>query len=149
MIKEKYTFKQFQKRCPEIIDNYFEEKGGKYAEDADLKTLMSWFKLTWPHHSLSIAHPVNEVRGDHAGYGRDCQQKGKLKGLHDVLIFLPGGMYGFMTLELKKRDHTGSVSEDQIQIALKNIENGGYSCIAWGVNPAKEAIKKYMALRGE
>ncbi len=149
-IKDKYTFNQFKKRCPEMLDNLFEEKGDKrISEDADLKALVGWFKLNWPHHSLSIAHPVNEVRGDHAGYGKDLKQKGKLAGLHDVLIFIPASMYGFMTLELKRRNHAGHVSEDQVKIALANLGNGGYSCIAWGLGPAKEAIKKYMALRGE
>lgn len=149
-IQDKYTFNQFLKRCPDVIDNHFGEKTKvKRSEDDELVDVMNWFKHNYPHHKLSIAHPVNEVKGDHGGYGKGCKDKGKLKGLHDILLFLPASLYGFATFELKRSDHKSSVDESQVQISLKNTSEGGYSCICWGFQSAKKAISEYMKLRGE
>lgn len=145
MIKEHYTKNQFMKRVPGVIPVFIGEKSTiKNSEDAEQKSTTAWFKYNYPDYEMSYVHIPNEGTATHGGHRRDNKEKGLLSGAHDIVILAPRGMYGFMTLELKRSDHQSKVSEEQIQFSLQTISNGGYSCFAWGFEQAKIAIKEYM-----
>ena len=149
-IKDKYTFKQFQQRCPAALDNLFGEKvRHRRSEDAELVDVVAWFKYRWPMHTRAIMHPANEGIASHPGHRRELKNKGMLTGAHDVVLLLPSGHYGFATFELKRSDHSSSVSEEQIQVGLTNVANGGYVAFCWGFDSMKKAITEYMKMRSE
>lgn len=148
MIKDKYTHKQFLKRVPDFVPLFIGDKIKPCpAEDDDLISIVDWFKCTWPEHKLSIMHPTNETMASHAGYYRQRKAKGLLDGAHDIIIFLPAGRFHYGTFELKKADHTSKITEQQIQVAVTNIKNGGFSCFAFGYHQMKLAISAFMRLR--
>lgn len=147
MIKKDYTHRQFLKRLPEEIPLFIGEKIKPCpAEDDNLISVIDWFKCKWPQHALSIMHPTNETMAAHAGYYRQRKAKGLLEGAHDIVLFLPAGNYPFATFELKKANHSSKVTEQQIQVALTNINNGAFSCFAYGLKQMKLVISAYMKL---
>ena len=146
MRSKSYTFKQFLKHCPQEIENHYTDKSNIIRkEDDELVDLVAWFKFNYPQHCNSILHPANESMATHGGHRKNLAQKGMLKGAPDIMIMIPKGGYGFATFELKRGDHQSSVGQEQIDIALANILNGGYSCICWGLDAAKCSISNYMS----
>lgn len=136
------------KRVPESVPVFIGDKIKPCpAEDDDLVSVIDWFKCRWPEHALSIMHPTNETMASHAGYYRQRKAKGLLEGAHDIILFIPTRNYNFGTFELKKADHTSKVTEQQIQVALTNQKNGGFSCFALGLQQMKLAISAYMVSR--
>ena len=136
------------KRVPENVPVFIGDKIKPCpAEDDDLVSVIDWFKCRWPEHSLSIMHPTNETMASHAGYYRQRKAKGLLEGAHDIVLFIPTHTYHFATFELKKADHSSKVTEQQIQVALQNQKNGGFSCFALGYHQMKLAISAYMVSR--
>ena len=148
MIKKSYTHRQFLKRVPDNIPLFIGEKRSPCpAEDDDLISVIDWFKCRYPQHGKSIMHPTNESMASHAGYYRQRKNKGLLDGAHDIILFLPSGNYHFATFELKRADHSSKIYESQIQVALTNLSNRGFSCFAFGFHEMVKAISNYMALR--
>ena len=85
MSRTKYTFKQFQKECPTVIDNHFVEKSKtSRKEDSELIDVIAWFKHKYPHHANSIMHPANEGTATHGGHRRDLNQKGMQVSPHCI-----------------------------------------------------------------
>ena len=148
MKKETYTHRQFLARCPDSIPLFIGEKQKPCpAEDDDLVSVIDWFKCQWPQHARAIMHPTNETMASHAGYYRQRRAKGLLEGAHDIILFLPAGPFHFASFELKKADHSSKVTEEQIQVALTNLGNGGFSCFAFGLKQMQLAISAYMQLK--
>lgn len=138
------------KRVPENVPVFIGDKIKPCpAEDDDLVSIIDWFKCRWPAYALSIMHPTNETMASHGGYYRQRKAKGLLEGAHDIILFIPTISYNFGTFELKKADHSSKVTEQQIQVALQNQKNGGFSCFAFGYQQMKLVIYAYMTSRKE
>ena len=146
MAKDKsYSKNQFLKIIPAYIPNIMNAKSTlTLKEDIELEMLYKWFKYQYPQYLYSYFHVKNESTAKHGGHRKDNANKGMLKGVHDVILLVPRGAYGFLTLEMKRSDHKSNVSQEQINFSIASTENMGMSGFCWGFEAGKKFINEYL-----
>lgn len=91
----------------------------------------------------NIFHVVNE-NGEGERRGRNLNKLGRMKGVPDIFVDIPAGIYHGLRIELKVAD--GQVSQEQREW-LERLNAQGYKAIVCvGYKEAIEATETYLKL---
>lgn len=126
--------------------------GGDYrgecnSEDADLISLVSWFKFNWPEYADLILHIPNESMKPVAGLVMD-KKKGVIDGAPDILImFNP-----VIAMEAKRKDASKSLQstksrshfDRQVKVLLGFAKSGHRCAVCFGLDAMKQFIYECM-----
>lgn len=126
--------------------------GGDYrgecnSEDADLISLVSWFKFNWPEYADLILHIPNESMKPVSGLVMD-KKKGVLDGAPDILIMLNP----VISMEAKRKDASKSMQSSKSRIhfdrqmtVLSGFAESGHHCaVCFGLEAMKQFILECM-----
>ena len=114
----------------------------KYEEYTEQEYLIEWFAAQYPTISHLLVHVPN---GSNVGVraGARLKKMGLRKGFPDLFLFIPGGGWHGLAIEMKKKKG-GRVTPEQ-QFMLEKLEKSGYKAIvAHGFDEASQAIKAYI-----
>lgn len=109
----------------------------KPSETQEAIALASHMKMKYP--DILYTHIANEQQ-------QSKVKEGLLPGVSDYMIFEIRGGYHGMALELKRRDGTNHLSDDQKKF-FENMRARNYYCaVAYGWKEALKEIDKYLNL---
>lgn len=109
--------------------------------------LMIWCqyqKNIYPELDL-IFHIVNEGKRS-VRAGAELKRMGMKKGVPDICLPVPRGLYHGLWIELKS-DKTKKASKEQKEWLIKLTEQGYKAVLAYGADDAVKIIKEYLNLK--
>uniref|UniRef100_A0AB39AC73 VRR-NUC domain-containing protein n=2 Tax=unclassified Caudoviricetes TaxID=2788787 RepID=A0AB39AC73_9CAUD len=128
-----------------VFECYFADQNDKRIEDFHQIDSWSWLKYHYPH--IPACHVTNESDVP-VQYRNKLKQKGLVSGVSDLMIMTPShkGLYLYASIELKRSTKTLSspVSNEQHEWLMRCAENGGFSCVCYGVKSFRAAMTWYL-----
>ncbi|MBP6517919.1 hypothetical protein [Shewanella sp.] len=121
------------------------------TEDLEQIDLNNYCAKLWPIEYESMWHTVNESGGVKKDDWRKLRQQetfkrmGRKKGVSDWIVMIPSGEYHGLFVELK-RCHTGSITKEQKEFAIRQSALGYRVVFARGFRAALKAIEDYLNL---
>jgi len=117
------------------------KRGKCISEDAVHIGFVVWVRHHYASEAALLIHPKNEGKRTYQQVAMDKKMGSITKGASDIII--PGNPA--FVCELKRDDHTKSHwqpnQEEYLNIAA---EKGCFSCVAFGLDAAKEAFADWL-----
>jgi|TARA_Y100001951_G_scaffold91595_1_gene85706 hypothetical protein len=103
--------------------------------------IVNYLKLQYP--KLLFTATMGGQYQKHHSQRRRAKQTGYLRGVSDLLIFEPRGIYSGLFIELK-RNKKCYPTKEQKEFILKAKSRGYYAVCAKGFDECKEIIDNYL-----
>ncbi len=114
-----------------------------YKESSDQIAALDWLRLQHPEVALHTMHIGNE-RKTTPQMGAILKRMGVLKGVSDLFIAWPNGVYHGLFIEVKSK--TGKVTPEQIAFTNRMKLKGYFACVCFGVDEIIKTITWYLKL---
>lgn len=121
------------------------------SEQAEQMAIFKWasaMSLFYPKLKLLHATLAGNVKVSFRELNKVAKMGAK-KGVPDIFLPVVSGPWSGLWIELKKRDGSGRVTDEQRQWLQALSDEGYYACVCMGSDAAIGAIEEYLGFKRE
>jgi len=114
------------------------------TEEQEQIALFNWAKYVSPRPELEMLFAIPNGGYRAMQEGKRLKAAGVLKGVPDVFLAFPIGIYHGLWIEMKRNDGKARLSTEQMDMLVK-LQSQGYAvAVCYGAEEAQEIIELYL-----